>query len=1301
MNDAANTALGLSPGQAEDAPPRRLPLTPAQRIIVKDQRGFPDSPLYNVGGSALIDGDIDLGYFRTALQRLTDESDALRLVIAGDGTQHLLPRFMPVILRHDVSDAPDPDAAAHAYIRADFAKPLPLDGVTPPWYVALVKAGKARYWLHLHFHHAIMDGYGSAVVMQRWAEHYNALSEGRAALPVDPGTWQRHVGETRDYEASDACRKDAAFWQDQLPEVPPALFDIGPREPRTVDAETTRVARARYATWENAGRAQKGSAFHVVLAAVALYYACTLGRKRLAIGVPVLNRSGRAQRAAAGMFAQVVPLIVEVRDGATTADLIAEIARTLRHASRHQRYPLDTLYKRLDLARQRRISAFDIVLSFMRQNYELSFGASPMRHSRQHFTGISRFPVGLTVCEFDATEDIAFVAEFYPGIAGRSGAARISQRLLEIADALSGAERPLSEIPLMTAQEWQTTVAAQYAPARHPAIDHTVLDQVLQAVRDRPQAVAIRQQQGEVTYADLQARACAIATALGSQPAVDTPRIIGLACDRSPDFIAAVLGCMMARAAFLPLDIDQPDGRLATVLEMTRPALILAEAAQASRLRRMAPTLSLEEIGRAAPGIAAPPGPEDIAYVLTTSGSTGTPKAVMVSHRALAARIAEIARKWTIGPEDTTYQSLRLTFDPALADLFLPLTTGGTVALSPPGRLSPTRMLDDIARLGVTVLISTPTLLDRLVDELERRRLSLSLKLCTSGGEVLTQQLMRRLVDRLGPNVQNAYGPTEATIFATTWQTVPDGVAPIPVGRPLRHTTVMVMAEGKTPLPPFETGEICIGGRTLASGYLGDPVRTRQKFRPDPLAPRYRGDADASLYRTGDLGWMDDSGVLHFAGRSDRQIKLRGYLIEPEDIEAAIAACPEVASAAVKLVTGTDDARLHAFVAPQEGRTIDPEALSAELRAALPDYMWPSGFTFLETMPRTAVGKIDFAALTPAQQSPRPARDAQAVPATTQLEQEVRRIWSDVLKCPVGVEDDFFALGGDSFGAVEMLSAVSTSLGREVPFATLLSNPGFRPFTGALARTIGATPVQTILSQGSGAVSVHIAASGYGDAMRFLALADALPEMTVSMLQPPDAPAGAPSPGIADLAELYADAVQATRADTVILAGFSIGGIVALEAARLLAQRGTPANRLALIDTLHPGGQRVMLRLWQGFKLSVSLLGLKRLSLNSRQLSAMTADPALDLQIRAASLHRIAPFPGPLDMLFSSGGRPFERAFRPLWRGCLTTPATVHRLPGFHGSMFRPPHLDSLASAFRTLASGKVGESDMPARSWR
>jgi hypothetical protein len=462
MDDGPRQEFNLDPDNLDlAAAGQRLALSPAQRLIVKGQRNFPKSPQYNVGGRALIDGWIDINLFTQALQCVTDEFEALRLVISNDGSQILLDHHRPVMLQVDVSDAPDPDRNAQEWMKADFVKPLAFDGENPPWYVALIAAGKDRYWLHMHFHHAMMDGYGSAVFTERWAEHYNALSEGRLPKnPIDSTIWQRHVQDTQEYDASAQSQQALEFWQEHLTPLPPQVFEASIGEPMPVEHETLSVSRARYESWNTAGLALKGSAFHILLASVALYFAQTKGQDRVVIGVPVLNRVGRQQRSIPGMFAQVLPISIDVAKNTTSTELIADVVRNLRQASRHQKFPQDTLHHALDLARQGRIAVFDVVLSFMRQKYEISFGTSPFLQSLQHFSNVSRFPIGLTICEFDSSDDISFISEYYPGVTGRSDAARISNRFLDIADALIEPDQPLSDIPMMTRQEWSDTVVA-------------------------------------------------------------------------------------------------------------------------------------------------------------------------------------------------------------------------------------------------------------------------------------------------------------------------------------------------------------------------------------------------------------------------------------------------------------------------------------------------------------------------------------------------------------------------------------------------------------------------------------------------------------------------------------------------------------------------------------------------------------------------------------------------------------------------------------------------------------------------
>ena len=662
------------------------------------------------------------------------------------------------------------------------------------------------------------------------------------------------------------------------------------------------------------------------------------------------------------------------------------------------------------------------------------------------------------------------------------------------------------------------------------------------------------------------------------------------------------------------------------------------------------------------------PAPDDLAYVLFTSGSTGRPKGVMIDHAVLSRRLAWLSRVYGVTHQDRSGQATQATFDPSLIELCLPLVHGASIALAPPGRLLPLSLVDFALRHGVTIMAFVPSTLSGFLDGVQERQ-PLALRVACCGGEVLAPELARRYRTLTGARLFNLYGPTETCIFATAWQcTADDDDAVLPVGLPVDDTVIHVLDQNLRPVPDGVVGEVFIGGQGLARGYLNQPELTAASFVADPFRE------GARLYRTGDKGMLDNQGRLFFQGRFDRQVKLRGYRIELGEIEAALLAIEGVTQAAARLVERDGLAAIHAWVAPQG--LDDHERLQAALRVRLPDYMVPSAIGSLPILPTTGTGKIDYAAL-PNGLPRAPARSVGRGPANTR-EAELLALWEAELDCgSLSVQDNFFDVGGDSLSAIAILAGTERLLGRRIPLYLLSENPTVERLAQALDKQ--AIPRGMLLQLGPGIATdtIHLAASGHGDLLRFQTLADALgSRCDLRMLQPPSDKG---FKRIKELATMYADCIQAQGGTPGFIAGFSIGGIAALETARLLEQRGTPPRGLILIDTVYPKAVWGGTLYWHLFTGLVRLLRLHELSINGRRLGAMINDAGLVAQVRAMGGYRAGTFQGPTTLVKTSGLLRWERPLFGSWRTLMGERLQERRVAGLHGSIFGAAQVKDLA----------------------
>ena len=1261
-----------------------LDLSLSQREVWLDQATWAGSAHLNIGGCCYLVGPLDLHRFQAALALLVQENEALRLAPMADGSQKLLSTVAVNLDLVNLSTEADPKDAMRTWWQQRMAVPFVLDG-TPPWRFVLLRGSDVLHGLLIQFHHLVMDGWGTTQVGKRWSEIYNALEAGEVPSPKLVPGYTQFIEESHAYRQSPAFERDAAYWQSQIPVLPQPLIERRYASNRQQELPRAhiglqRLARADYEQLCQVAAERGSSAFNYFLAALVLYFARIANRQEVVVGVPSLNRGGRRFSDTLGMFVGVMPVVVSLTPDMTLEGLLAAAGSAMRSALRHPRYPLSELGRTLEMARHRRDGLFDLLLSFERQDYAVSFGQAKVVESRQLFSGVARFPLGVTVCEFDPDQDVELALEASDACFAAGEVELLGRRILNLVQAaIDTPQASVYSVPLLPPQERWALIDGLHKDVASMAVVEPFIAQFVQHAGLRPDANALVWDGGEMDYATLDQVSTHLAWRLLACGA-GKDQIVAMAMERSADMVVALLAVAKAGAAFLPLDPDAPLARLAGILEESTAIALLIQPALAQRLGGLhGCTLQVDwQQAQAAlaqqpvPRLTVRPAADDLAYVLFTSGSTGRPKGVMIEHSTLARRLGWLSRAYAVEWHDRSAQATQVTFDPSLIELLLPLVHGASIALPPPGRLLPETLADFAVKHGVTIMAFVPSTLSRFLDSAGHRK-GLKLRVACCGGEVLSPELAQRFLKETGGRLYNVYGPTETAIFATAWECENHRLdTALPIGRPIDDTRIYVLDHDLLPAPMGVPGEVFIGGNAIARGYLNRPDLDAQVFLPDPFVPGQR------MYRTGDRGWLGGDGNLHFLGRMDRQIKLRGYRIELGEIESALSAVEGVLQAAAKLVERKGRPQIHAWVAMVAGGAhATPDSLQAALRVRLPDYMIPSGITLLPGLPASTVGKIDYDAL------PEPwfhnGGGAARAPSR-KYEPELLALWEELLDVhPLGVHDNFFDLGGDSLAAVSMLTGIEKLLGRKVPMYLITEHPTVESLAAALLQQAGDPHVMRNLGADTGRVPLYLAVSGHGDLMRFQSLARALGNACdVHMLQPP---LDKPIAEIHELAELYADCVQAHGKRPGFVAGFSVGGIAALETARLLRQREVPLRGLFLIDTAYPASRLGGTAFWRLCSWLVRRLHVQELSLNGRRMGAMFNDPGLVSQVMALKGYRPSGFDGPTLLLKSSGLSSWGRWLFAPWRRLMPKHLYEQQIPGLHGSIFEHGNISDLAQA--------------------
>ncbi|WP_225888940.1 non-ribosomal peptide synthase/polyketide synthase [Myxococcus xanthus] len=1038
-----------------------LPLSAMQERLWLLEQLQPGTALYNVPWAAWLSGPLDVPALERALAGLFLRHEALRTTFssnAGDPVQVIHPSANVALLVVDLEGLPEEAREAQAVLAASEEARRPFDLVNGPLCRALlIRTADDSHLLVLTLHHIVSDGWSLGVAVRELSALYAAELQGRpSSLPVPTIQPADHAVWQRQWLQGEALAAQVGYWRRQLAGAPPVL-ELPNDFPRpSLQRFRGDTLAVRFpAELSEAFRAlcirERVTPFMGLLAAFQLLLSRVSGQEDVCVGSPIAGRQQPGLENLIGFFVNTLVLRARLPRSSSFRELLRQVRETTLDAYAHQDVPFEKLVEALQPPRSlSHAPLVQVVLALHEASRQDVAPEVLALRPVDLASGTAKFDLTLSLT--DAAEGFTGTLEFDADLFTQETAARLMKGLRVLLEsAVADAGQRLGELPMMdTADRQRLLVAWNDTAVDYPR--EACLAELFEAQAARsPEAVAVVCEEDRLTFAELDRRANQLAWYLRKR-GVGPGTPVGLCVQRSFDLVVGMLGILKAGGAYVPLDPTYPRERLAFMVEDTRLPVVLAQQAVVALLPSGSADVVLldsawDEIAReptVSPRVTVPA--ESLAYVMYTSGSTGRPKGVCVPQRAVA-RLVLGSRFARWGADEVFLQLAPICFDAAIFELWGALLHGAKLVLFPAQPPTMDTLKDVLARHGVTTLWLTAALFEALSaarpDALDGVRQLLA------GGDVLPPAAVRERLGRGGILV-NGYGPTEGTTF-TCCHVMEGTVAPgaIPIGRPIANTRVYVVDAELRPVPVGVPGELLIGGDGLAWGYQGRPELTAERFVPDPFG----SEAGGRLYRTGDSVRYREDGTLEFLERLDSQVKVRGYRVEPGEVEEALRLHPSVAEAVV--VARPDPAggkRLVAYAVPRTGETLDPRGLRGFLAESLPEFMVPSSLVPLTALPLTPVGKLDRRAL-PEPEVSRPAGSAFVEP-TTALERQVAALWAKVLGVErVGVEDHFFAdLGGSSMSVVKACALLRDELKRDVPATRFFEHPTVRAFVMSLER---------------------------------------------------------------------------------------------------------------------------------------------------------------------------------------------------------------------------------------------------------
>ncbi|MGW2326184.1 non-ribosomal peptide synthase/polyketide synthase [Streptomyces sp. NPDC001700] len=992
-----------------------LPLSFAQQRLWFLHTLQPDEAGYNSAVALRLTGALNVAALSRALDALVARHEALRTVFEdGDGQPSQVVREatevpLPVT---DLTSGPE---ALDGTLLAEYSRPFDLR-TGPLLRALLIRLADEEHVLLLTAHHIVTDGWSMGILLDELCALYGAEGTARASLPPVPVQYPDFAVWQRNRLSGAALDKQLDHWKDRLTgAVPLELPTDRPRPSVRTSAGAVyefTVGREVAARLKELAAERRTTLFTVLVAACQGLFARWSGQDDIALGTVTSGRGRTELERAVGFFVNTVVLRSGVDVARSYRELIDEAGATVLDAFAHDETPFERLVEAVGARREAgRNPLFDVMVLLHSNPRGAPRPAGLTAESVDVPRQSSTFDLSVEFVEED--EELRGLLEYSTELFDAETAERMAGHLLVLLEGASAApDRPLRELPLLTAEERRQVAEWERGPAlAAPALTFPAVFEA-QAART-PAATALVAGAETYDFASLNAAANRLAHQLIGQ-GVGPERTVGVKLPRTADMVVAILGVLKAGGVYLPIDPELPEERVAFLLSDAEPMLVLDEAA----LRAVPATLPATDPTDA--DRVAALHRDGAAYVIYTSGSTGRPKGVAVSHRAMVNLLVGHRHGFVAeaggGPLRAALTA-SFSFDTSLEGLLL-LADGHELHLiDETTRLDPAALVDHIAAHRIDFLDLTPSYLRQLLpaglltDARHRPRVLML------GGEAIGQTLWRQLAEVSGTTAYNFYGPTECTVDALAARI--GGAGRPVVGRPLGNLRAYVLDARLRPVPAGVAGELYLAGDQLARGYPHRPGLTAERFMADPFGP-----SGGRMYRTGDVARWTATGELDYLGRADDQVKIRGHRVEPGEIEAALLDLPSVAEAAVIAVTDErDHARLAAYYVP--AATATPPTVQ-ELRAALgrtlPGHMIPGAFLALDAMPLTTSGKLDRRAL-PAPHPDTDRRENAYTAPRTPAEEELARIWAEVLGAEqVGVTDNFFELGGDSILSIQAVS---------------------------------------------------------------------------------------------------------------------------------------------------------------------------------------------------------------------------------------------------------------------------------------
>jgi amino acid adenylation domain-containing protein len=1165
---AQNQASKIQP--VEDAPQ----ISDAQQRMWLLDQVTPHSPAYNRPCNLTFSGPLDVAALERSLNEILCRHEVLRTNFVNDLGQIKLQIRPELTLRLETTNVRD-QQQLQTLAQAEAQRYFQLDR-DPLIRAQLLCIHDREYILLLTFHHIVFDGWSESVFKQELTQLYQAFSQDQPSpLPPLPIQYSDFAHWQRDWLKGDRRQIQLDYWAKQLQDLPP-LLPLPTDQPRPAihrhrgDRINWRLGTEQSDRLKRFSQAQGCTLFMTLLASFQVLLSRYSGQSDIAVGTPIANRVRPELENLIGYFANTIILRSNLADQPSFITFLQRVKATAIQAYAHQDIAFDQLITALNPDRDLSFSPL----------FQVMFGLQPSAKPEGEWSTTTFNSVS---CKFDLEVNlqekngvIAGFWQYNTDLFDRSTIQQMSACFATLLEAiLERPETSTSQLSLMEKPSFSIN-----ATAANQCI-HELFEQ---QVTRTPQAIALQSPQQQLTYAELNYRANQLARHLQTL-GIGSEVKVGVLLDRSPELIITLLAVLKAGGCYVPIDTSYPPHRIQQILQDAEVALFVTPSTFSSAPLTQYSTQNLGPTSTT----------QNLAYIIYTSGSTGQPKGVMIEHRALATFCQSAMETYQLSTRDRVLQFSSIGFDAAVEEIYPCWLAGGTVLLRTDAMMAtPATFLQYCQDWQISVLDLPTAYWQQLIAIMatSRSQFPPSVRLVIIGGEQVNAAMVNLWFEQgHQPTVINTYGPTEATVVATAYTVVFQTDSDVPIGSPLTHTQTYILDNYLNPVPPGVVGELYLGGNALARGYLNQPETTAAAFIPNPFGP-------GRLYKTGDLVRDRSNGNLQYLGRIDQQIKIRGFRVEVSEVETALLKINGVQAAAIIAQRDPSQSlQLIAYVVLEpDDRHLTPATLKQSLRQQLPSFMVPSTIILLPELPLTSNGKLDRQALPTAL----PTLDQPKTQPRNKLERQLLEIWQQSLGLPgIGINDDFFDLGGHSLMAMQMIAQIEQQTGLSLGLNQLLQTPTISAIAQFLVQPTDdqTTPNIVPMRSGDNRQPLFLIHAGGPSVLFYQPLVQQLrSDRTIYGIESAFLHGKRPDLNTIELvAQEYLQQIRTLQPQGPYhFAGSSFGGIVAYEMAQQLQQAGERVAALILLDRATPLDRYYLLGGPDGQTMLQALFTLKR-----------------------------------------------------------------------------------------------------------